>query len=406
MLIFPVFILALASLHAQPIIKGNVRDKATNVPLQYATIRVIDSNKGVMANENGDFALNGVNLPVKVQVSFIGYKTQVVDLITSDMEIFLEVSDVQLLDVEIFPKKYVITFVKKVYNKAKEMNKTKFISDAFYRQYVTDDARRLLNYTEAFYKTNTVYGGIKELKMTKGRYAIKEGFDPSFVSLIDGNAFTTIGARFFMFPYLLYMAYAPIGEDSYRHYEYKLGKRYSENGLKLQEILFQPKTGSKYNTNGKLVVDEETYAVHYYEVVDYFNSPVGWKIQRDAQVYYRDLGNGRIVTDKIVLKEKIDDTAIGTIYKTSYFYMIDHILGELNPSTMDKWTREGTNDIFSKFKLSNRDRINRLDYNPEFWRNNPIIARTALEEEIVAEFERTGAFGNLLPPTNGGNGDQ
>ncbi|MBN8590075.1 MAG: carboxypeptidase-like regulatory domain-containing protein [Rhodothermia bacterium] len=200
LLIFVAFILTLTSLHAQPLIKGNVRDKATNVPLQYATIRVLDRNQGVMANENGDFVLNSINLPVKVQVSFIGYTTQVVDLITSNMTIFLEVSETQLLDIEIFPKDYLIIFLKKVYNKANKMNKIKFISNAFYRQYVTDDARRLLNYTEAFYKTNTVYGGIKELKMTKGRYAIREDFDPNFVSLIDGNAFDTIGTRFFLFP--------------------------------------------------------------------------------------------------------------------------------------------------------------------------------------------------------------
>ncbi|MBN8587958.1 MAG: hypothetical protein J0L94_06500 [Rhodothermia bacterium] len=153
-------------------------------------------------------------------------------------------------------------------------------------------------------------------------------------------------------------------------------------------------------------MNEETFAVHYYEGVDYFNSPLGWKIQREAKVYLRDLGNGSIVMDKIILEEKIDNTAKGTIYKTSFFYMIDHTLGEFNSSTMDKWTREGTNNFFSKFHLSNRDRINRLDYNPDFWRNNPIIARTPLEEGVIAEFERTGAFGNLLPATNGGNGNQ
>ncbi|WP_041615751.1 hypothetical protein [Spirosoma linguale] len=39
--------------------------------------------------------------------------------------------------------------------------------------------------------------------------------------------------------------------------------------------------------------------------------------------------------------------------------------------------------------------IQHAKYDPEFWRNNPVVRRTPLEEKIIKAFEQEGVMGNM-----------
>jgi hypothetical protein len=45
---------------------------------------------------------------------------------------------------------------------------------------------------------------------------------------------------------------------------------------------------------------------------------------------------------------------------------------------------------------NDRDAIKTFAYDPEFWKRNAIIERTATQEKIIQNLEREGVFGNAL----------
>lgn len=48
--------------------------------------------------------------------------------------------------------------------------------------------------------------------------------------------------------------------------------------------------------------------------------------------------------------------------------------------------------------LSDLATIKKTTYDPAFWRDNPVVKRTPLEDEAMRAFEQQGAFGTLLTP--------
>ncbi len=40
--------------------------------------------------------------------------------------------------------------------------------------------------------------------------------------------------------------------------------------------------------------------------------------------------------------------------------------------------------------------IDKTEYQPEFWQNNPIIQRTPIENNVVNSFEKYGSFGEMF----------
>lgn len=64
---------------------GTVYDQATNLPLRGVTVRLMGLGKATVTNEFGQYRFNGlVAAPYKIDISHIGYKTQVIDVTVLD----------------------------------------------------------------------------------------------------------------------------------------------------------------------------------------------------------------------------------------------------------------------------------------------------------------------------------
>ncbi len=93
-------LLAITNLYAQNSIKGKVIDANTNKGLAFVNIYFTGLEKGTSTNENGDFSLN--NLPsgnYSILISYIGYKTQSIDVTIPNSEnltISLEPSAIEM----------------------------------------------------------------------------------------------------------------------------------------------------------------------------------------------------------------------------------------------------------------------------------------------------------------------
>jgi hypothetical protein len=97
------------SVPAQSIIQGHVIDGETNSPLPGASVFIANSTYGVVSGSEGEFVIKG--LPIthyKLVVSFIGYATQVLDIIPDagvTYKIILKASAKRLNEVVVHARK-------------------------------------------------------------------------------------------------------------------------------------------------------------------------------------------------------------------------------------------------------------------------------------------------------------
>ncbi len=89
-------IISISSFSQTQSIRGIVRDGASDEPLIYATVRLLQTNPslGATTDENGNFSIPGV--PVgryDVEVTYVGYEPTIIKevLLTSSKEVFLEI---------------------------------------------------------------------------------------------------------------------------------------------------------------------------------------------------------------------------------------------------------------------------------------------------------------------------
>jgi iron complex outermembrane receptor protein len=74
---------------------GKVIDKSTNSPLPGVTVFIPELNRGVVTDLDGQFRISGIpDRSVKIQVSFIGYATQIKNVkVGSDKDILIEMEE-------------------------------------------------------------------------------------------------------------------------------------------------------------------------------------------------------------------------------------------------------------------------------------------------------------------------
>jgi outer membrane receptor for ferrienterochelin and colicins len=78
---FFVVLLISATASAQTTIKGIIEDAETNNPLVSATIVIQDTQEGTLTDTEGHFTLNtSLSLPLKLEVSYLGYLTKEIEL--------------------------------------------------------------------------------------------------------------------------------------------------------------------------------------------------------------------------------------------------------------------------------------------------------------------------------------
>ncbi len=120
--------------------KGIVRDITNNKPLAYVDIHVSETNIGTITNAEGEFLLKvpSSHLNKSVVISILGYKKK--EVLLSEFKkgitkIDLEVSVIELSDINIYSPKDVISIVKAMLNNKGKYNfDDQTIMTAFYRE--------------------------------------------------------------------------------------------------------------------------------------------------------------------------------------------------------------------------------------------------------------------------------
>ncbi len=78
-------------------IKGKIFDKKLNIPVEFATIKVLKTNKFVVSNSNGEFSIVANNGD-KVEITHLSYNAKIVEL--EDLQIIiLQSAQIQLNEI-------------------------------------------------------------------------------------------------------------------------------------------------------------------------------------------------------------------------------------------------------------------------------------------------------------------
>lgn len=97
--IFTVLCFAASVLHAQSSISGVVTDADSGESLPGANIIVLGSNTGTATDFDGNFTLNtSADIPFQIEVSSIGFESQVIDITSADQQITVALEFGQNLD--------------------------------------------------------------------------------------------------------------------------------------------------------------------------------------------------------------------------------------------------------------------------------------------------------------------
>lgn len=146
---------------------------------------------------------------------------------------------------------------------------------------------------------------------------------------------------------------------------------------------------------GLLVIDLDTYQVLRFKASTDMRSTSNNPLFR-----FRD---GRITYDFVF--RAAPGGAVPEHLSTSYTVTMSRLLKPVISLTANGFTYfydwqpaapAGVSFTSASVKESDLDAIKTATYDPAFWRDNPVVKRTPLEEEVIRSFEQEKAFGTLL----------
>ncbi|WP_176521662.1 carboxypeptidase-like regulatory domain-containing protein [Longimonas halophila] len=398
---------------AQPLqIEGRVVDASTGASLPSTNISIGGTSRGTAANENGEFVLAVDSLPVRLTVSHIGYERvtqEVTEAAANAVEVQMEPTTIALGEA-VATGRTAASYVQNALERVEHLSeaRTRYIKGVkgFYRQKTgfyqetqegqvtrADSDTVYTEYMEVFYNTFTSPSGIQGVSIDQARYAQSEG--PNY--RLKWEDFSVMTREWLQVPPSLpleetYMV-QPFHPDVETLFSFEIVGRLTQEGRDIVKIAYEPR--SDLDTPafaGMLFIDADTYDLYRYEGVVQSSGSFFWNVGGDmenttlrvAAVFRRLDDLSATVLDQVRFDLSYEHAVAEyrRRYNTSStFFVYDH-----NPT--DTF---GTSDIENDYAA-----IDEAEYDPAFWRNNPVLARTPTDESVIQSFEQTGAFGRLV----------
>jgi CarboxypepD_reg-like domain len=389
LLLFAIFC---ASATAQVQVEGQVVDVKTGKPVSFVSIGLKNASNGTITNENGEFVLKVRTLPVVVVTSHLSYQTTEATLSKNDgNRINLTEAAHNLPEVRV--SNLAEKLLKEAFAKNWKNRKNWVYGNAFYRQ-TTKTGNDYTELHEVFYAAKLSAGEVGGLKMQQARYAKVKSTEenPAFefknlsyaIWGFSTKAQTTkAGSNRFIIPVRANVA---------DYYDLSINDVVMTDGKEIYEIAFTPKTNAPTAVYclGKVFVNRKTNNVLKIEgevIGNFLDSKRSENGKLTFDYRFKELPQGFSVLDygqanftaqlTVGTKPTVSSQATVLLYET------DESLKKLRFRKLDV-DREDFEEIL------------KIKYDPAFWRNNPVIKRTAAEERVIKLFDGKNAFGTAL----------
>ncbi len=385
--VFFAFCLLSSSAFCQQLIEGTILDYETGKPVPFASIGILETNKGTSSNFDGQFSLS-ITGEVTLKITCIGYQTLVIK--SPDAIQFLrlipiatELNQVVVLSKAVNPRK----IVRRAFaDLDKNYNKQSFLQKFFYRHYCKDNSfyGRLIEATVDVWKNNgysslrNEAGTNEEIRVTQLRRSLDktslaQGHEPISIKNIlqaDGIGYQTIKRS----DHISFFADVNNLKTDFDNYTFIFEGITSYDGDEVYEITYAYKKDSVLMTSGKhmqlckiagsLFVTTGTYAfVKTEEVKQFENNSLR------TVAYYRKYG------DQYYPYHLIREGETNLTETSTHSFRIDLMSMEVKKESNEKFVGKGPS----------RDELLAIAYDSVFWSTNTVLKTTPLEDEIIRD---------------------
>ncbi len=375
-------------------IQGRIYDSEDNQPIPFVSIGIIGDHRGTVSNANGEFSLiiSEADFPVKLIFSHLSYYRDTVAVFDDALvEINLDKASVMLEEIVHQGSGFITSLLENAYEKLhREFNEATY-SEAFYRQ-ITQIDEKPTEIQEIIYHAKSNNSRVLGTKLKTGRYAANKD------AIINFTNFSVYFKMFGLADENDSKNITVIHPRAREKYTFQLLRFIQSNDGEIAEVSFKCHLDNCPDpVNGLVHINTETYAIKQF-MINILGS-MNFEIKSPFVSYepnnynFKWLVNFSESTDKVIIDyikvdfsfdlEKKKESHPVTMSSLTYFYN-----NTIIPTAIEY---ESTNP-----KVNDRDAIKNLDYDPDFWKNNPVVLRTPLEEEIIRAFEEKGSFGNML----------
>ncbi|WP_169301433.1 MG2 domain-containing protein [Pontimicrobium aquaticum] len=111
--------------------------------------------------------------------------------------------------------------------------------------------------------------------------------------------------------------------------------------------------------------------------------------QLSYEMVFKKTSNQELLIDYIKIDHSFD------YYRDDAF--LTHVISTSDLTFFEQYKPDNSRRIRNKFwRKSDWEALNKIGYNEAFWRNNPIVKRTPVEEEVITSFEKDNAFESIF----------
>ena len=385
------FLLCLVQLKAQNL-QGKVVDEATGVGIPFVSVGIVGTNNATVSNENGDFILRSTSFPLKLRASHISYLVAEVNLTQQTEKLVLQLKPATLtLNVVTIDPYQGQRIIKSALELASANVSNYFYTNAFYRQLTTVNNRPTQIY-EMFYnlKWNT--------KRIQGWSAVQS----RFAELNEGLVFSLNNQSYLTFSYSGYLMPEKGGKfvslKSLTDYNITIERYIDQASQKIAVVSCKYKKARKnqYYVNSTYYIGVNDSKIYRLEN-NVYNLPMSLS---DAAAKFPPA-----VTTIATFNGEGHPIPILESVATKFFVNVSARGQELNAGISSLLTVYKVDDNLSSQnfeelnrKTKDKNVIESIAYNPAFWRNNPIVKQTTLEDSFIKMMESKQAFGTMINP--------
>lgn len=390
--IFYIFLLTFSSQVLAQNLQGKVVDAITGDEIPFASVNIVGTNFSTVTNENGFFVIKTPSLPFKIRISHVSYNTieaNVTD-INSPLTLKLRPATITLTEITIDPFRGE-RIVKAALEKAIENTNTNFYANAFYRQLTSLNGKASQIY-ELFYDLRWNTQRVQGWSAKQSRYA----------ELNEEISFSLNNQSYLTFSYSGYLLPNKGGKfvslTTLKDFEFTIDKYIEQADQNIAVITCKFKKGRKnqYYVNSTYYIGVDDSKIYRLEN-SVFNLPIRLteataKFPPVVTTIATFNGNGHPipVLESIATKLYMS-LAVGGRNLNS------NISSLLTVYNVDENIKE---QQFEALNRNTKDRavIEAIPYDPIFWKNNPIVKQTTLEDAFIKMMESKAAFGTMTNP--------
>lgn len=390
--IFYLFLLTFSNQVLAQNLQGKVTDSNTGDGIPFASVSIVGSNFSTVTNENGDFVIKISSLPSKIRASHVSYNTIEANVtnINSPLTLKLRPATITLTEITIDPFRGE-KIVKAALEKAIENTNTNFYANAFYRQLTSLNGKASQIY-ELFYDLRWNTQRVQGWSAKQSRYA----------ELNEEISFSLNNQSYLTFSYSGYLLPNKGGKfvslATLKDFEFTIEKYIEQADQNIAVITCKYKKGRKnqYYVNSTYYIGVDDSKIYRLENSVY-NLPIRLT---EATANFPPMvttiatfnGNGHPipVLESIATKLYLS-LAVGGRNLNS------NISSLLTVYNVDENIKE---QQFEALNRNTKDRavIEAIPYDPIFWKNNPIVKQTTLEDAFIKMMESKAAFGTMTNP--------